>query len=316
MSDTPSSSEHRLSRASPLVVMKFGGTCVGTAERMGRLVEIVRAASAARRVVVVVSALSGVTRQLDAAYYRAESGVEATGVAAALRERHRAPAAALMDEAATADYAAVADEHLGALAEQLRHVQAGEHTPARRDAILATGEQLTVPMVAHALRHVGIPAEAGDARRLVRTGDEHGAAAVDRAATGRHVRTWHAALSPGAVGVVAGFIGATAQGATTTLGFEGSDYSAALFAALLGAEELVRWTDVDGLYTADPRTHADAERLRRIDLAQAAALNEAGRLGMHPKALRPLLEAGIPARIRCIDAPHAPGTRILVKRET
>ncbi len=295
-----------------LVVMKFGGTSVGTPERMRRLVEIVEAAAPTRRLVVVVSALAKVTRRLDAAFHRAAAEQPTAEAVEALRNRHRAQAAALLAPAALPRYTARLDAQLEALAGHLARIRAGDDTPARRDAVLPAGEQLTVPMVAGALRRVGLRAEAGDATRLMRTDDAHGAAQVDLARTGEQVRTWHAALAPEAVAVVAGFIGSAPGGATTTLGFEGSDYSAALFASILGARELVRWTDVDGLYTADPRTHADARRLEQIDLEQAAALNEAGRLGMHPKALRPLLEAGIPARIRCIDHPQQPGTRIVL----
>lgn len=295
----------------PLVVMKFGGTSVGTPERMRQLVDVVRSAAAGARLVIVVSALSGVTRELDAAYYRAVSGVEAQDIVVGLRERHRTQAAALMNAARQAGYDENLEGRLGALGEHLRAVREGRGGAAARDAILATGEQLTVAMVARALREAGVDADAGDATHLVRTDDRYGGAAVDLDTTTRQVRGWHDALAPEAVGVLAGFVGRTAGGAITTLGFEGSDYSAALFAVALGASELVRWTDVDGLYTADPRAHADAERIEELDLARAVTLNEAGRLGMHPKALRPLMEAGIPARIACIDTPDRPGTRIV-----
>jgi len=184
-------------------------------------------------------------------------------------------------------------------------------TPASRDAVLATGEQLSVPMVTLALRDHGLNAPFCDATSLVVTDDTFGEAHVDRPATTERVRQWYSGLAPEAVPVVAGFIGATTNGTTTTLGFEGSDYSAALFAQILRAECLTRYTDVDGLYTDDPETTDDAERLDEISMEEAFALTESGRLGMHPKTLRPLVEAGIPMQVRSIDVPDGQGTRII-----
>jgi aspartate kinase len=129
--------------------------------------------------------------------------------------------------------------------------------------------------------------------------------------TSARVREWYGGLDSDAVPVVAGFIGAATDGTVTTLGFEGSDYSAALFAQVLRAECLTRYTDVDGLYTDDPETTADAERLDAISMEEAFALTESGRLGMHPKTLRPLVEANIPMQVRSIDRPDGRGTRIV-----
>jgi aspartate kinase len=113
------------------------------------------------------------------------------------------------------------------------------------------------------------------------------------------------------VPVVAGFIGATEAGRTTTLGFEGSDYSAALFARVLEGRCVTRYTDVDGLYTADPSVHEDAERLDRLSMEDAFAMTESGDLGMHPKTLRPLADAHIPMQVRSIVEPEQAGTQIL-----
>jgi aspartate kinase len=110
---------------------------------------------------------------------------------------------------------------------------------------------------------------------------------------------------------VAGFIGATAGGHTTTLGFEGSDYSASLFARILGADCVTRYTDIDGLYTEDPSIHEDADRLDRLSMEEAFAMTESGNLGMHPKTLRPLVDADIPMQVRSIDTPEQSGTSIL-----
>jgi aspartate kinase len=115
--------------------------------------------------------------------------------------------------------------------------------------------------------------------------------------------------------VVTGFIGSTADGRTTTLGRGGSDYSAALLAHSLAAEVMERWTDVDGIYTADPRADRSAQRLACIVLEEARAWNQAGRLGMHRKALDPLVTAGIPVRVRSTAAPEKSGTWIVPSSE-
>lgn len=304
--------------ALPPNVMKFGGTSVGSAGALRQVVRLVETAAQARRVVVVTSALSKVTRLLKAGAAHVAGGEAAVEeVVEAVRSRHTEQARQVLAAETVPRYAAVLEEHLGALRQRLEQVRAEGLTPPLGDAVLATGEQLSVPMVALALADAGLPAEAFDATRLVRTDATHGAARVDTRRTAALIQRWFAALPGESLPVVAGFIGrAESGGGTTTLGFEGSDYSAALFAAALQAAVLERWTDVDGLYTKDPRTHEDAERIREIVLEEAAALNESGRLGMHPKALRPLAGRGIPVHIRCTAAPEQPGTRLVPQQET
>jgi aspartate kinase len=180
-----------------------------------------------------------------------------------------------------------------------------------RDEVLATGERLSVALLALLLRDLGLDAASYDAAALIRTDGTHGAGRVDHDVTRQQVRSWYAALPAGRVPVVTGFIGATADGATTTLGRGGSDYSAALLASAHGASVLERWTDEDGIYTDDPRTHRDAKRLASIVLSEAQAWNHAGRLGMHRQALDPLVAAAIPVHVRSTAAPDLPGTRIL-----
>lgn len=296
--------------------MKFGGTSVGAPDRMRQIVCLVAEAASEQRVVVVVSALSKVTRLLQVGARAVAGGTASAGdVVGDVRSRHRAQARTVLRRPTWPRYEAVLGERLEALQALLERARAeGAAPPALMDAVLATGEQLSVPMLALALEDAGVPAAPGDATRLVCTDDAHGAACVDREQTARQIRAWHAALPEGAVPVVAGFIGATPAGATTTLGFEGSDYSAALFAAVLEARTLERWTDVDGLYTDDPRTNVEAERITEIVLEEASALNEKGQLGMHPKALRPLVGGRVVVHIRSTQAPEQPGTRLVPRR--
>lgn len=316
MANFQSSSDNGRSSTEPLVVFKFGGTSVGSVGRLRRVVETVTRTAQSARVLVVNSALSNVTRQLADAFdaFAADGGDRAGGLdelIETLRRRHRDQAASALSPDAQMGYASIVEKRLARLRETFEQVERDGGTPALRDAVLAAGEQLAVPMVALALEDAGLEAPQGDATQLLRTDATFGAAVVDRTATAAALRGWYGRLPSTAVPVLAGFIGGTADGRTTTLGFEGSDYSAALFAALLNADVLVRYTDVDGLYTCDPRTHDEAERIARLSMEDALSLTEAGQLGMHPKTLRPLVEAGIPLHIRSIDDPAASGTQIV-----
>ena len=302
--------------AAPHVVYKFGGTSVGTASRFRTVIDIVRRTADEGRVVAIVSAQGKVTRRLSAAMEAFTTQTDdrpavVNALVEDLRDRHRSQAEAVLHPDTVGLYVDVMEERLAALRAVFERVEREGFTPAARDAVLATGEQLSVPMVTLALRDAGCTAPFCDATALVVTDATFGEATVDVGATTERVRAWYEGLTPDAVPVVAGFIGATPTGDTTTLGFEGSDYSAALFTHILGAGCLTRYTDVDGLYTADPETDPTAERLDRLSMEEAFARTEAGRLGMHPKTLRPLVDAGIPMQVRSIDDPDGTGTQIV-----
>lgn len=301
---------------SPHVVYKFGGTSVGAAARFRTVVDILRRTAQEGRGVAIVSAQGKVTRRLSAGLESFSTQINerpevVNALVQDLRTRHRSQAQQVLGTTAFAHYMDIAEERLRKLREFFARAERDGVTPAIRDAVLATGEQLSVPMVTLALRDVGCAAPFCDATALVVTDATFGAAAVDLEATSTRIREWHEGLPPDAVPVVAGFIGATSDGRTTTLGFEGSDYSAALFARVLTAGCLTRYTDVDGLYTADPETDPTAKRLDRLSMEEALARTEAGRLGMHPKTLRPLADAGIPMQVRSIDEPDGAGTQIV-----
>lgn len=300
---------------SPRVVFKFGGTTVGTPKRFRTVVSIIREAAASERVVAIVSALSEVSRQLSGAMEAFATDTDGAAIVGdlvdTLRARHREQAEQVLSPDRVGAYADVLDERLKALRECFRTVDRTGFTPALRDAVLATGEQLSVPMVTLALRDAGLEAPHCEATRLVVTDGTFGEANVRREATARRIRSWYQELSPLEVPVVAGFIGATASGTTTTLGFEGSDYSASLVARILEAECVTRFTDVDGLYSEDPAMSDEAERLVHLSMEEAFAMTESGDLGMHPKTLRPLADANIPMQVRSIDEPSRTGTQIL-----
>lgn len=299
----------------PITVFKFGGTSVGSPERFRTVVDVATQTAEEGRIVAIVSALSNVTRQLSAGLeafttQRRDRSAVLSDLVDTLRERHLDQARTVLSDRRADEYTQLVHQRLHHLQSVFADVEREGFSPAARDAILATGEQLSVPMVTLALRDAGRPAPHCDATALMVTDDTFGEANVLQDATTRRLRRWYADLRPSAVPVVAGFIGATAGGQTTTLGFEGSDYSASLTARILGAQCLTRYTDVDGLYTADPNADPSAERLDEISMEKAFAMTESGRLGMHPKTLRPLANAAIPMQIRSIDDPDAPGTRI------
>ncbi|WP_103029349.1 aspartate kinase [Salinibacter altiplanensis] len=301
-------SEHT---ARPVRVLKFGGTSVGTAEGVRNAVRIVCAATEACRPVVVVSAAAGVTNDLVRAAEEAQAD-PATAEAWTRRvgQCYRTLAAnTLTDEELRARYATALQAELSELRRALRE-RAGPNAAAARDAVLAAGERLMVPLLAAALDAHGQVSQSVDATALLCTDAAHGDATVQWAPTRRRVRDWHRSRADG-VPIVPGFVGGTADGVTTTLGRGGSDLSAAVLARALGAERMERWTDVDGLYTRDPDEHDDARPLERIDFDQARTWTKTGRLGMHPCTLDPLIDAGIPLRVRCTHRPEVPGTRIV-----
>ena len=291
-------------------VLKFGGTSVGSAASLARAADIVEGAARERTVVVVVSALSGVTSALEAALAgTAARRLDVAGFVATLRERHlsllRQVAVGAGGRAATAVQA-----HAQALQGRLRETAStGSVSPSSRAAVLAAGERLSAPVFAAALCGRGLDARVLDAAGLVRTDERHAEAEVDLAATRRLTRATLGALPEGAVAVITGFIGATANGETTVLGRGASDLTAAVVGWAIGAERVEIWSDVDGVMSADPRREPDARTFPYLTYAQAAALARAGAKVLHPRTLEALQPAGIPVFVGNTLRP-GPGTWI------
>jgi aspartokinase/homoserine dehydrogenase 1 len=297
-------------------VMKFGGTSVGNAECIGRVAEIV--ASAAREgtpVVAVVSAMGGVTNRLIEAARAAERGdaAAASDLAASLRKQHAEAIEALVaDEGVRAQLL----ERLGEIIEETVSLCRGttllkELTPRAMDAISSAGERLSARLLASALGELGLASVVVEATELIVTDGVHGQAEPLMEETRERVRVRLPPLiEEGFVPVVTGFTGASAAGALTTLGRGGSDYSATILGAALDASEVVIWTDVDGVLTADPRLVPEARTLREISYNEAAELAYFGAKVLHPKTLRPVADRGIPVWIRNSFAPELPGTKI------
>jgi aspartate kinase len=293
-------------------VLKFGGTSVGTPGALRSALEIAESAARAGPVVLVISALSGVTDALEAALSGASaSRLDAAGFAAKVRERHLALVAAVARGKPALRAAAVVRERIVEVEGRLRAVAAeGAFSAATRAAFLALGERLSVPIVVGALRTRGLDAHAVDAGSLIRTGDAFVEASVDYPATRALTKEALGALGAGAVPVVAGFLGANEAGETTLLGRGGSDLTAAVLGWAVDAERVEIWSDVDGVMTADPRLDPDARTIDRLSYAEATALARGGARVLHPRTFEPLEGAGIPVFVGNTLRPDGPGTWI------
>jgi bifunctional aspartokinase / homoserine dehydrogenase 1 len=302
----------------PLRVMKFGGTSVGDAACIARAAAIVKSAASQGSVVVVVSAMSGVTNRLIDAAHHAEAGEAefATKLVAELRNQHTKALETLVRDARRA---AEVDKSLSAVLVELERLLQGtallkELTPRALDAISGMGERLSTPLLAAALNELGVPSVPVSATDVIVTDQHHGRAEPlmdhTRELAEKHLRPL---LKKGVVPVVTGFIAATLDRVPTTLGRGGSDYSATILGAALGAQETVIWTDVDGVKTADPKLVPDARTIDEISYNEAAELAYFGAKVLHPNTLRPVTAAGVPVWIRNSFAPEKPGTKITAR---
>ena len=299
------------------VVLKFGGTSVATADALERVVRIVRAAAGER--VVVVSATAGTTNSLIETVRAAAKGdvVGAEEIMTRLASSHDD----LLRKSARKDVeetSSVLDELAQRSKALVRSVAILHECSARtQDAIVSYGELASSEIVAATLRSHGIDAVAVPATRMVVTDDAFGNAAPAFEETyARAKAELEPLLRAGKVPVVTGFIGATREGVITTLGRGASDYSAAILAAALRADECLIYTDVSGVMSADPRMVQGARPLPRLSYAEAAELSYFGAKVLHPRAVLPAIEVGIPVRILNTFAPDEAGTTITRQADT
>jgi aspartokinase/homoserine dehydrogenase 1 len=301
-----------------LIVMKFGGTSVGSAERIAQAAQLaVETAAKGHQVVVVTSAMSKVTDLLIGAARRAATGQWEPMFRQELFDRHKAVADAVIGGDA-ARYAEVIE----ALRQRLDRFEklcfglsmVHELTPRLLDAISGIGEMLAAPLVAAAIAARGKVSRAVDATELIVTTDQYGGAEPlmddTRAKTSARLKP---AIDRGEIPVVTGFIAATADGVMTTLGRGGSDYSASIVGAALDASEVWIWTDVDGVMTANPSEVPEARTLAEISYSEASELAYYGAKVLHYKTILPAFRKRIPVRILNSFNPAHPGTRVSVE---
>ena len=299
------------------LVMKFGGSSIADGEKMRTAASIVaRSVKEGNKVIVVTSALANVTDQLIEVG-EAISGKETALVETvrALAERHRHIAqVAISDSTMQRDVL----QELAELSQELENVllnisKLKELTPRTRDYILSFGERLSTAMFCSVLRDLGINAQwfTGEKAGIV-TDDYFGQAQpLIKMTTYEVTENLGPLLEKDITPVVTGFIGATPEGVTTTLGRGGSDYTATILASALGADEVWIWTDVDGLMTADPRVEPLAKTIAIISYDEAIEMAYFGAKGMHPKALEPAAEKGIPIHVKNTFDPEGLGTLIV-----
>ena len=299
----------------PIQVMKFGGTSVGDAGRIRNAAKIAAEASKDRSVVVVVSAMSGVTNMLIAAAGKASAGDEsaAEALTKTLQAKHHATIGELIHNIEKRrELLAEIDTLIERAANYCRGCALlGELSPRALDVIAGTGERLTARITAAVLRELGYRGVAFDATDLIVTDEVHGGARPLAVPTRTKTQ---AALVPlleaDGIPVVTGYIAATAKGVPTTLGRGGSDYSATILGAALDASEVIIWTDVNGVLTADPRMVPDAVTLDEVSYTEAGELAFFGAKVLHPMTLRPVIESAIPVWIRNSFQPQQTGTKI------
>lgn len=318
-----------------MIVMKFGGTSVESREAIGRVAGIVRA-RLSRRPVVVVSAMGKTTNKLLAIAGAAVSGDREGALARLeeLRKFHLRESTGVEVEI---------EEHFDELGELIRGLAVmGEMTPRATDAVSSYGERISSLIVAESFRRCGMDAVHVDSRKVIVTDARHTQAAPDFAETNRRLaatipgagrnegdrplcprpgsdatevadRRGRNGQSPSFPVVMGGFIASTMGGVTTTLGRGGSDYTAAIVGAGIGAEEIQIWTDVDGMLTADPTILPGGHRLKTCSFAEAAELAYFGAKVLHPATVIPAIEKNIPVRILNSRRPEVEGTLIVAE---
>ncbi|MCB9650628.1 MAG: aspartate kinase [Deltaproteobacteria bacterium] len=292
-----------------LEVHKFGGTSVADADRMRGVANIIAAARARTRVVVVTSATAKTTDALLALAATAAAGDfnSAHATTQDLAARHLEVAEALEAPLAVKRALHALLDDLQGLVLALAATR--ELSPRVRDRLVVTGEKLAAILLAHALAAVGVPAEAAFADGFLDTNACFGEA---QPLGGVYERTTQAALQPmleaGRVPVVTGFCGRAPDGSTTTLGRGGSDLSATLLAAAMAADEVTIWTDVDGVFSADPRVVSGARVIRHLNYREAAEMSFYGAKVLHQRTMIPAQTRRIPVVTRNSLRPEAEGT--------
>ncbi len=299
--------------------MKFGGTSVEDAAAIRRLIGIVGRTLAAQPV-VVVSALARVTDQLLEAGQAAATGHLGSALATvrSIYVRHEQLADSLVGESAYSSLDRELRGEFQALESLLLRLEASrDFSLKEQDHLLGFGECFSSRLIQEALSQAGLPSAHVDARTCIVTDARHGQAAPARDATEERLRgTVCPLLRRGIVPVLSGFIAASTDGVPTTLGRGGSDFTAAIVGAALGAARIEIWTDVDGIMTTDPKLCPDAHVIRKMSFDQASELARCGAKVLHPATLAPAMRANIPVYVLNSQRPEGWGTEIAARAKS
>ena len=311
--------QSRFERGDDVVVMKFGGTSVEDANAIRRLIGIVKSRIVSQSV-VVVSALARVTDQLLEAGQAAAAGHLGSALATVrdIYVRHEQIADELVDGAPHGTLDRELRGEFQGLESLFHGLEASRQLDLRsQDHLLGFGECLSGKLVTEALCDAGVRATYVDARNCIVTNARHGQASPVWEATNQRLQN---GLSPllesGCVPVMGGFIASTCDGVPTTLGRGGSDFSAAIVGAALGASRVEIWTDVDGIMTTDPKVCPEAQVIRKMSFDEAAELAHFGAKVLHPATLAPAMRENIPVYVLNSRRPEGEGTEIVARART
>ena len=297
-----------------MIVMKFGGSSLASADAIHRVTGVV-AAQAERRPLVVVSAMGKTTDRLLSIARSAAAGdlPGAARQADELKSYHLREAGQVVADDARGELEAFVETHFLELMELVGGLSAlGGVTPRSIDAISSFGERLSSFVISLALRNSGIDVAHIDSRQVIVTDNRFSQASPLLDLTNQRLNEKIPPLLEQHQAVVmGGFIASTTGGVTSTLGRGGSDYTASLVGAALGAEEIQIWTDVDGVMTADPTIQSDARRLRVMSFAEASELAYFGARVLHPSTMLPAVKSNIPIRVLNSHRPDVEGTLVV-----
>jgi aspartate kinase len=300
------------------IVMKFGGSSVATGKKIRHVAKlIVNNRNKDYSVVAVVSALAGVTDQLIQAVEEAKNGNHEyiRKFKRVMLKRHLSTAReAIKNKELEDDSQKVIKARVDELQQVLTGiVYVGELTPKSRDTVISYGEKLSAPIVCGTLKDLGQKSEhlTGGEAGIVTDNNFGEAGLLMNFTRYQAKKIIEPLLKKGTVPVITGFIAATQNGETTTLGRGGSDYTATIMGAAIDADEVWIWTDVNGLMTSDPKIVPEAKTIPELSFQEATELTIFGAKAMHPRALEPARKEGIPVRIRNVFSPDNPGTLII-----
>ncbi|WP_028981403.1 bifunctional aspartate kinase/homoserine dehydrogenase I [Sporocytophaga myxococcoides] len=295
-------------------ILKFGGTSVGTADSIRKVVDILLSYKKKKQEFsVVFSAMSGITNQLiEVSKKAAESDEDYHAILKSIENKHINAVKSLIDIKVQSKVVA----HIKMLTNELEDLLHGvfllkELSPRTTDLVASFGERMSTYIVSEFMKQSGLDTEFCDARKLIVTDNSFGAATIDFKATDKNIKEHFKATKK--IQAITGFISSTVKGETTTLGRGGSDYTASVFGAALGAEEIEIWTDVDGVMTADPKKVKGAFTLPAISYVEAMEMSHFGAKVIYPPTLQPAFNKKIAIWIKNTFNPEFEGTYISAK---
>lgn len=297
-------------------ILKFGGTSMVNEGSWRRVLDIIKTKP---QPIVVVSATARTTRQLAKAAQQAKVDLgEANRIAEEIKQRHQTLIGNFLNHS-TADERSIIrtqclewiDERIADLHASLNEInQRQKVTPSQKDAIISLGEQLSAYLFALCGQAYGLKTTWVDARSVIKTDAQFGNAQPNLKKIKAHISQLKQPVGQDMIPIMGGFYGENENGVITTLGFEGSDYSASLIGAALNAKAIEIWTDVSGIFTCDPHTIENARPIERLSFDDAKQLALHGAKVLHPSTIKPAATNDIPIVVKNIFDPDSPGTRI------